>query len=485
MLNLKIIDERVRMFTNELVIFGSVIVGLIIIFFIVMKIIQSKNINYIKSLEDEIYKLKTTVLHQEKVIESSKNGVHSHSALEQIKRVETLEAEVEKQKKRVEDAKAIAQESHKIKLEFLSNIREEITSPMNAIIASSETLFRKCNDVELQKYATKIYNLGKQLLEIIEDIVELSSVAKGTLKIEEVPVDVKSVIQKIIRSQRDEARRKGLELTLDIDDSLPDALMLDREKIEDIFSNLVENAVKFTNHGFVHVTLLGNGKDIVKNSINLSLIVEDSGPGIDLKDQKKIFEIFENSGDDAITKGMGLGLSIHKRIAKQMNGDIFLESTVDKGSKFVFVISGVEVVLQSANSGELNVDLIDFSLVKPEGASIIVIDENLELRNLVRDSFFESKIKVFSSDNLQDAIDILKNNSVDMILIDVNILTSDDNAVAKILKGISSAPIVTLTDRRIKDINLEVSASQIAGHLKKPLAKSELFKTSLEVLNRR
>jgi CheY-like chemotaxis protein len=292
-------------------------------------------------------------------------------------------------------------------------------------------------------------------------------------------------VQKIVKLQRDEATRKGLELTLDIDDVLPDSLMLDKEKIEDIFTNLIENAVKFTDHGFVHVQLIEDGKDIVKNSINFSLVVEDSGIGISEENQKKIFEIFETSEGRGKTTGAGLGLSINKKIAKEMNGDIFLESALDKGTKFIFSISSVEVVLPNAHSENSNTDMIDFSLIKPEGGVLLVVDESSEVRNVIRDSFFATAFKVISFDNPRDAIETLKNRDVDMIFIDIDTLVSDDNAVSKILKGLSNAPIVTLTDKRIQDVDLQSSASQIAGHLKKPLAKSELFKISLDVLNRK
>jgi CheY-like chemotaxis protein len=169
-------------------------------------------------------------------------------------------------------------------------------------------------------------------------------------------------------------------------------------------------------------------------------------------------------------------------MAKLMNGDIYVESQVGKGSKFIFALNGVEVVLVSADSKEYSDDMIDFSLIKPSGGTIVVIDENAEVRSLVRDSFFESAIKVLSYDNPRDAIDALKHNSVDMILIDIDILTSDDNAVSKILKGISNAPVVTLTEKQIRGIDLKFNAAEIAGHLKKPLSKSELFKVSLHVL---
>ncbi|MBA1433569.1 MAG: response regulator, partial [Epsilonproteobacteria bacterium] len=293
----------------------------------------------------------------------------------------------------------------------------------------------------------------------------------------------KMLVQNIIKAQRDEAMRKGLEFTLDIDDELPDSLILDEAKIEDIFINLIENAIKFTERGFVHVKLVQNGQDIVKNSINMALVVEDSGVGVREEEKEKIFDIFEKSAGDKKSAGMGLGLSINKKMAKQMGGDIFLEPKAGEGSKFVFSLNGVEVVLPSAEANDANADMIDFSLIKPEGGTIMVIDNDAKTRNLIRDAFFESALKVLSFDSPRDAIDALKSTQVDMILSDIDILVSDDNAVLKILKGISSAPIVTLTEKRIKDMDLNSAAASIAGHLKKPLLKSELFKISLQVLN--
>ncbi len=471
------------MSTNELIIFGVVIASITIVFFVILHVFRSKQKESIAALEDEIYNLKAKIIDQEKIIKHATNSTGGRLALDQIKKIESLEAEIKRQKQRVKNAKAIAQEAHKVKSDFFSNIRHEIRTPMNSIIVFAELLVEESKVPKMQNYAKNIYNAGKKLLEMIDDIIELSKVESGTFTLEEKPVDIKSLIQNIVKAQREEAMRKGLELTLDIDDDLPESLMLDESKIEDIFTNLIENAVKFTERGFVHVKLEENGKDIVKNSVNMSLTVEDSGVGISDENRDKIFEIFEQSGQKETTAGVGLGLSINKRMAKQMKGDIFLDSHIGKGSKFVFSVVGVEVVLLSAESKDFNADMIDFSLVKPEGGAIMVVDESTDVRNVVRDSFFESALKVLSFDNPRDAIDTLKSTQVDMILIDIDMLISDDNAVSKILKGISSAPVVTLTEKRIKDVDLRGSAAKIAGHLKKPLLKSELFKISLHVLN--
>ncbi|HFB54211.1 MAG TPA: hypothetical protein ENJ67_05695, partial [Sulfurimonas autotrophica] len=264
----------------------------------IVNTLKSKQKESVAALEDEIYNLKAKILDQEKIIKHATNSSRGRLALDQIKKIESLEAEIKRQKKRVKDAKAIAQEAHKVKSEFLSNIRHEIRTPMNSIIVFAEMLVQESTAPKLQNYAKNIYNAGKKLLEMIDDIIDLSKVETGTFTLEEKPVDIKKLIENIVKFQRDEAMRKGLEFTLDIDDELPDSLMLDESKIEDIFTNLIENAIKFTDRGFVHVKLVENGKDIVKNSINISLVVEDSGVGINEEDKEKIFEIFEKSGEN-------------------------------------------------------------------------------------------------------------------------------------------------------------------------------------------
>jgi len=454
-----------------------IICGLIFVFFTIafLIVLNKKQKNSINHLEDEIISLKEKNFDQE--VNANKNNAvtRGNFTIEQIKKIESLEYEIKKQKKRVKDAKSMVAEAYQVKTKFLSNIQEEVRDPINSIIISSETLVKNIKENRYNASAKNILQSGKKLLEWIDDTIELSSVESGAFTFEEKPVNLKNLLENTVNRRIKEAHKKGLELSLILDDSFPQYVMIDASRVEEITNNLIENAIKFTNRGYVVIKLSQNGKSILKNSINIVFTVEDSGIGIKEQEQRKIFEI------DKTTTNMGLALN--KKIAKRMNGNISLKSEESQGSTFIFTMADVEVVLPSEETQKTSLDRVDFSLINSKSGAVIVIDSDAKVRSAVRNSFLESSFKVFSFDNPRDAIEELKSTNVDMILIDVDILTSDENAVSKILKGISHAPVVTLTDKRLKDIKFSTSGARVVGHLRKPLVQSELFKISLQVLN--
>jgi signal transduction histidine kinase len=333
------IFEEIFMNEDELIIICGVIFVIFTIIFLI--VLNKKQKNSIKNLEDKIISLQEKNFDQE--VNANKNNAVTvgNFTIEQIKKIESLEDEVRKQKKRVKDAKAMVEEAYQVKSKFLSNMKAEIRTPINSIVLSSEFLVNNIQEKKLNNYAKDIVKSGKKLLGLIDEILELSSIESGSFTFEENPVDIKNLLHSIVNSHTKEAMKKGLELSLDIDDKLPDYLMLDISRVEDIVKNLVENALKFTHKGYVRIKLQESGKNILKNSINISLVVADSGVGIKEEEQHKIFEIFETTAH--------MGLSINKKIAKLMHGDIVVEST-SKGSIFTFSMSDVEVVLPSAET---------------------------------------------------------------------------------------------------------------------------------------
>jgi len=469
---------------QQVIILGVTVIGLLSIFIIFFQRYKKKEERYIVVLEDEIYKLKLQIRDQEKAQKIFKNDPQNNRvALDQIKKIESLEGELKKQEKRISDLKSILQEANKIKSNFLMNVQSEIRMPVKSIILFSQHLMQESKNTKAGDYAKKIHSSAEKLLEMIDEMIELSSVQKGTFTLHEKPIDLKQKVEKLVAFYKESAKKKRLDLKLEIDEKFPDALILDGDKVEDICRNLIENAVKFTQQGYVHIKLEQLKKNIATNSIDFSLTVADSGIGISQENQKKIFEVFESAIMNEKESGMGLGLSLNKRIAREMNGDITVYSQENKGSVFTFTLHEAEVVLLNAASEVFNAESIDFSVIQAENATIMVIDEDHTVRNLLRDVFFDTKIKVLTFDNPRDAIELLKQNSVSMILVDLDVLSQDDNAVAKIIKGMSSAPVVTLLKERMYKRDLQATGLNIAGHLRKPIAKAELFKISLHLLN--
>ncbi|NPA66204.1 MAG: hypothetical protein GXO11_04900 [Epsilonproteobacteria bacterium] len=408
---------------------------------------------------------------------------HTPDALYYIKQIESLESELRLQKKRVLETKAIAQEANRVKSEFLSNIRHEIRTPMNSIMVFTDLLAQETMDSKLKSYTKNISVSGQKLLSLLDDIIELSSVESGIFDIEETPVDIRALVDSVMKKEEPKALKKGLEISASIGENIPDTLLLDKEKVEEILTNLVENAVKFTDKGFVKLELDIDEKNILRNAVNIRFLVKDSGVGIEEQYIDRIFEIFEKpDSDDEKIRGAGLGLSINKKLAKAMNGDIRVVSKPNEGSVFTFVLRNVEVALANADTKEFDEQMIDFSVIKAQHNKLLVIDKDDASCHTITEAFLYTSIDVVCFGDPRNAINFLQQEPVDAIFIDVNILTDDDNAVAKILMKISSAAVVTITSHRLKDVDF-ADGLKIAGHLMRPISIAELFKMTLEAIN--
>ncbi len=404
---------------------------------------------------------------------------------EQIKKIEELQNLLHKEQKKVLEAKKIAQEASQVKYDFLANIRHEIRTPMNSIMVFSEILRTELQDSTHKTYAANILQSGTNLLSLLDEIIELSNLQSGVATLNEKAVDIHLLFETIVEEEKAEARKKFLALNLTIDDDVPQSVILDDEKVKDIVSNFIENALKFTQKGSVDVRVSADRMNVINNTINLSISVTDTGMGIEKKNFKTIFEIFDKRDDanEVEFQSTGLGLSINKKMATLMGGDILLESELSKGSKFTLLLKDVEIVLENENSPEIETQELDFNLIKPDGANLMIIDEPQESRGVVIDSFEGTNVKVYHYNNPREAIDVLKIKEMDLILIDLDLLIADENAVSKVIAKISKAPVVTLTTRVLKNIVFSKNGVEVVGHMKKPISKMDLFKITLKLLN--
>ncbi len=401
-----------------------------------------------------------------------------------IGRIEELEAELQKQKQRVEEAKHIAQDANKVKYDFLANIRHEIRTPMNSIMAFADMLVHELQNKTHLSYAHNIFSSGQKLLELIDNIIELSRLESGMFEIKEKAVDIPQLFTTIVKEEKINAYNKGLDLVLDLDEELPKSLMLDEVKVREIVSNLLKNAIKFTQTGMVEVKVVIEKYDNLKNLIDIAIIVKDTGRGIDAKNHQKIFEIFEKYDDanELEYQGIGLELAINRKMARFMSGDIKLSSRLGHGATFTFELKALEVVLASAEN-QIDESNIDFSVIMPEGGHIMVVDEHRESREMITNAFVGSNIEVFALEHPREAIAALKKQKFNMLFIDINILSMDSNAVSKVIASMSRVPVVSLTSMSLKEVVFVEGGANVVGHLQKPISRMELFKIALKVLN--
>ena len=244
------------------------------------------------------------------------------------------------QKLRVERDRANA--ANKAKSEFLANMNHEIRTPLNAILGHGETLQNKVDSTEHRTIVKSILNSANLLLKILSDILELSRIEAEQIEVSLEPVNLNYQLQELVMPFKEKANYKGLAFKYSDAATLPKYLMLDKEKVNQLISHLIDNAIKFTNEGHVHI----NCEYIDDEAIgNIEIKISDTGIGIPKNQHKSIFEVFKQQSGEANRQfgGTGLGLAISKKIVEKMNGSIRVKSVVGKGSTFVICLPAVNV----------------------------------------------------------------------------------------------------------------------------------------------
>ena len=371
-------------------------------------------------------------------------------------------------------AKDAAEAANRAKSEFLANMSHEIRTPMNAIIGFAELLSDQIQDAKLKTFVATIQSAGHNLLSLINDILDLSKIEAGKLNIELKESDPRVIFKDISQIFSLKMQETGLELKLDIDDSIPPRLHIDALRLRQVLFNLVGNAVKFTEQGYVKMTASAQHTDMNKKTVDLCIEVEDSGIGISAHQQDIIFEQFEQSAGQSQQQygGTGLGLSITKRLVEMMNGSISVASETGVGSTFSIVLNDVEICDEPADSSvdttvkQQNIEFLP--------ATILVVDDNEDNRRLLLASFEHTDITLLQAENGLDAVNIFKNEAIDLILMDLRMPIMDGYQAADAIKAISTVPIIALTASALSEEGEGLNSKNFDGYLKKPLLKSQL-----------
>jgi len=251
---------------------------------------------------------------------------------------QTLEA-VEIKNVELDLARKRALSASKVKTEFLANMSHEIRTPMNAVVGFTGLLARTELDPDQRDYVATIERSSRELLRLLEDVLNLSRIESGTVALEDEDFDPRELVQHVLVRHARDAYAKGLELGCDSGPQLPLLLRGDAGKLQQVVSNLVHNAVKFTDTGGVMVALDGvlRGAD----RCALSIVVSDTGRGVAAPDQARLFDAFTQleAGDAQRKGGVGLGLTISRRLAEALGGTLTLESAIGRGCRFTIEVS--------------------------------------------------------------------------------------------------------------------------------------------------
>jgi signal transduction histidine kinase/CheY-like chemotaxis protein len=387
-----------------------------------------------------------------------------------------LEKKVEQRTKEYQQAARKALVADSAKSEFLANMSHEIRTPMNAIIGFSEILKEQLIEPRYLEYIDIIITSGKTLLGLINDILDLSKIEAGKLEFQYRPVDPNSLFGDIAKIFAVKIKNKGLRLITDIDDKLPASLLLDEVRMRQILFNLVGNAVKFTDEGYIELKVKGVFHSD-RSKVDLIFSVKDTGIGISGEDKKMVFDAFKQSKGQSTKKygGTGLGLAITKKLVELMNGEITIDSIVGKGSIFKIIIKEVSVATVEADIEERKPEYENISFFNQK---VLVVDDIQSNRLLLSEMLSIYGLNVLDAQNGKEAINIAQSGNPDIILMDLRMPVMDGYEAIKILKGdskLKNIPIIVLTASVMKSSEDDIKKMNCDGYIRKPIGRPELL----------
>lgn len=339
-------------------------------------------------------------------------------------------------------AKDKAEKASKARAEFLSTVSHELRTPLNAINGITHLLLEDKPRENQLHYLNSLKFSGNYLLTFINEILEINRIESNTIEIEYIDFNIKQLLLDIKNSMTEIATNNNNKFVLEIDENIPEMLLGDPTKLSQIFINLINNALKFTQNGVVTITakVMDTGDDFTR----IKFAVSDTGIGIPEDKQETIFESFSQGSIEINRKygGTGLGLTIVKKIVDLLGGEINLKSEVGAGTTFDFelnLLNGTkEIVIEKPS-------LYSDDVLKHK--NILVVEDN-KINQMVTKKMLEKKeIKCYIIDNGEEAVEMLcRENSYDLVLMDVHLPGINGTiATQKIREFDSKKPIIALT----------------------------------------
>ncbi len=372
-------------------------------------------------------------------------------------------------------AKRKAERADKEKSRFLANMSHEIRTPMNAVIGFTELLDPHVSNPKAQRYLEVIRTSGSSLLNLINDILDLSKIESAVMDLNPAPTDIRELVNRVQLLLSQTAQDKGLDLRIEIDPEVPTTAVLDVDRIRQVLVNLVGNAVKFTETGVVSLNV-SMSAGASEDQCTLIFRVKDSGIGIEEADLKQIFKPFHQGSGAARVKepGTGLGLSISQSIIRLCGGDLTVESKMGEGSVFTAMLPGL-VIGNSSLESDKRVGRVDFDDFEP--ADILIVDDNMLNRELLAEYFDGSDHQITFSDNGEDAVRLARHMKPTLILMDIRMPGMSGTEAREILASEeehSKLPVIAVTASSMIGQEGRIRKT-FNGYLRKPVRPQELY----------
>jgi signal transduction histidine kinase/CheY-like chemotaxis protein len=382
--------------------------------------------------------------------------------------------------RKLNDSEKKVREAAQVKEKFMSNMSHEIRTPMNAILGFTNLLQRESLNTKAQEYVQTIQKSGDNLLTIVNDILDLSKIEAGMLRIETAPFSIRGLLHSVETMFRSKADEKQLKLTAKVGDDMPDTLEGDAVRLTQILVNLVGNAVKFTNAGNVSILVQNNG--INKDMIDTGIVVRDTGIGIEREKLSAVFDRFQQAEDSVTRKygGTGLGLSIVKDLVALQKGTIDAASEPGKGSVFTLNIPYKIASRQTETR-------------KPTGTSaseepgfpnihILVAEDNEINQTLLKNLFSYWNLRYELAQNGKEAIEKLEHGKFDLLLMDIQMPEVDGYTATRHIRNVlhSDIPIIAMTAHAMAGEREKCLSYGMNEYISKPIREEQLYKLIAE-----
>ena len=389
--------------------------------------------------------------------------------------------------KELTEAAEAANQANAAKSHFLSTMSHDIRTPMNAILGLNEMVLRDSHEEEIVEYSESIRNAGRTLLGLINDILDFSKIEAGKMDIINVDYSFASMLNDLINMVKIKAEEKGLDFNLDVDRDIPMTLNGDEIRIKQVITNILSNAVKYTNEGSITFRAGFENIEDDPEAVMLIISVSDTGIGIRPEDMKRLFQAFERIEEDKnrVIEGTGLGMSIAQSILHMMGSKLEVESEYGKGSVFSFrLLQGVKDRKPIGNFEETFKRYVSErkkyreSFTAP-GARLLVVDDTAVNLSVFESLLKRTKVQIDTAISGDEGIILYRKRQYDVIFLDHMMPEKDGIETLKEMRSIgdnpnSKTPIVCLTANAVSGMREMYLSEGFDDYLTKPIDQEKL-----------